>query len=65
MRTYKNYQTCRYGEYVTTLYNRITKCHEYVYHKTEKGAENFWERYVVDSNVYDEYRSRKATLVII
>lgn len=63
MRTYKNYQSGRYGEYVTTLYNRRTKCYEYVYHKTEKGAENFWDRYVADSNVYDEYKSRMAKLI--
>lgn len=63
MKTYKNYKPGRYGEYVTTLYNRRTKCYEYVYHKTENGAENFWERYVADSNVYDEYKSRMAKLI--
>ena len=63
MRTYKNYQAGRYGEFVTTLYNRKKKRYEYVYHKTERGAKNFWERYVVDSNVYDEYRSRMSELI--
>lgn len=63
MRTYKNYQAGRYGELVTTLYNRRTKCYEYVYHKTEKGAEKFWDRYVADSNVYDGYKSRMAKLI--
>ena len=63
MRTYKNYQAGRYGEYVTTLYNRKTKCYEYVYHKTVRGVINFWKRYVEGSNVYDEYRSRMSKLI--
>lgn len=63
MRTYKKYQPCRYGEYMTTLYNRQTKCYEYAYHKTERGAENFWARYVENGNVYDEYKSRMAKLI--